>query len=308
MALEEEIWFSSEEEAQDCVKIFKKLNISATLKTRVELETRVMYKAPFSAFKGIIEEEISRIRDAGEEGFEEIVQAFEEGLQVLISERDTLEQTLASHKPGDHISTKVFEVLIRDGGMPENEEDMEAFLREATVTRILELNNLLDIDEEGMILARTIAPDDAVMSLFGDELPPFREEALQKWEIIRSLETRETYIYVVTAGLDVIYLEDLTELEDYFSESGNEEETDHFFANLQVKQVLVAEILGIIQKDGRASKEQIMSEFIHKTLPIEDDKLSIGFHLSPGFIESVLNDMKKLGILKGKDSKLKLVV
>lgn len=308
MALEEEIWFSSEEEAQNCVKIFKKLNISANMKPRVELETRVMYKAPFSAFKGLIEEEISRIRDSGDGEVADNIQIFEDTLQVLIQERDNLAQTFASHKPGDHISTKLFNVLIQDGGMPENEEDMEAFLREATVTRILELNDLLDIDEEGMILARTIAPDDAVMSLFGDELPPFREEDLQKWEIIRSLEARETYTYVVTTGPDVIYLEDLTELEEYFTDSGNEEETDHFFANLQVKQVLVAEILGIIQKDGRASKEQIMSEFIHKTLPIEDDKLGIGFHLSPAYIESILNDMKKLGILKGKDSKLKLVI
>ena len=44
MALEEEIWFSSEEEAQDCVKIFKKLNISANMKPRVELETRVILR------------------------------------------------------------------------------------------------------------------------------------------------------------------------------------------------------------------------------------------------------------------------
>ena len=308
MVLEEEILFSSEEEAQGCVKIFRNLNISASLKTKVELESRVLYKAPFRALKGVFEEEIARIRDAGEEGFEEFVKAFEEGLQDLITERNYLEQTFISHKPGDHINTKLFNVLISDGEMPETEEDMEAFLREATVTQILGLNNLLDIDEEGMILTRTISPDDAVMSLFGDEIPPFREEALQKWKIIRSLEARQTYTYVVTTGPDVIYLEDLTELEEYFKKTDNEEETDKFFANLQVKQVLVGEILGIIQKDGRASKEHLMSEFIHKTLPIEDDKLTIDFHLSPAYIESVLNDMKKLGILKGKDSKLKLVI
>ncbi|MCA1917255.1 hypothetical protein [Methanospirillum hungatei] len=308
MVLEEEIRFSSEGKAQGCVKIFRDLNISASLKTKVELESRVVYKAPFKALKGIFEEEIARIRDAGEEGFEKLVMAFEEGLQDLIHERDYLEQTFISHKPGDHINTKLFNVFVRDGAVPETEEDMEAFLREATVTQILGLNNLLDIDEEGMILKGTISPDDAVMSLFGDEIPPFREEALQKWEIIRSLEARQTSTYVVTTGPDVIYLEDLRELEEYFKKTDNEEETEKFFANLQVKQVLVAEILGIIQKDGRATKEQLMSEFIHKTLPLEDDTIMIGFHLSPAYIESVLNDMKKLGLLKGKDSKLKLVI
>ena len=222
MVLEEEILFSSEEEAQGCVKIFRNLNISASLKTKVELESRVLYKAPFRALKGVFEEEIARIRDAGEEGFEEFVKAFEEGLQDLITERNYLEQTFISHKPGDHINTKLFNVLVSDGEMPETEEDMEAFLREATVTQILGLNNLLDIDEEGMILTRTISPDDAVMSLFGDEIPPFREEALQKWEIIRSLEARQTYTYVVTTGPDVIYLEDLTELEEYFKKTDNE--------------------------------------------------------------------------------------
>jgi hypothetical protein len=169
------------------------------------------------------------------------------------------------------------------------------------------VNDLLDIDEEGMILTQTIPPDEAVMALFGDELPPFREEALQRWKISRSLEARDTSVYTVVTGPDIIFLEDLTELEEYFQELP-EEDADKFLANLQVKQVLVAEILSMIQKEGRSSKEELMSEFIHKTLPIEENALSIGFHLSPGYLESILNDMKKMGMIKGKDSRLKVVI
>lgn len=307
MALEEEIRFSSEGEAQECLKIFKQLNITAHLKTKVELESRIVYKAPFSALKGIIEEEIERLRNTGEEDFEGHILAFEATLQDLMHERDLLAQTFASHAPGERISTHVFDVIVRDGAMPENEEDMDAFIKEATITQILGLNDLLDIDEEGMILKQTIAPDEAVMALFGDELPPFREEALRRWKISRSLEARDTSVYTVVTGPDIIFLEDLTDLEEYFQEL-SEEDADKFLANLQVKQVLVAEILSMIQKEGRSSKEELMSEFIHKTLPIEENELSIGFHLSPGYLESILNDMKKLGMIKGKDSRLKVVI
>ncbi|HOJ97167.1 MAG TPA: hypothetical protein PK024_10075 [Methanospirillum sp.] len=307
MVLEEEIWFSTEEQAQECLKMFKKLNITAHLKTKVELKSRIVYKAPFTALKGIIEEEIEQLRTTGEEEFEEYIQAFEDTLKDLINDRDLLAQTIASHAPGDHISTTVFDVIVRNGEIPDNEDDMVAFFKEATITQIMGLNDLLDIDEEGMILKQTIAPDEAVMSLFGDELPPFREEALRKWKITRSLEAQDTSAYTVVTGPDIIFLEDLNELDKYFQEI-DEEAADKFLANLQVKQVLVAEILSMIQKEGRASKEELMCEFIHKTLPIEENALSIGFHLSPGYLESVLNDLKKMGMVKGKDSRLKVVV
>lgn len=308
MVLEEEIWFSSEHEAQECVKLFRSLNISAHIRTKTELESRVMYKAPFAVLKGIIEEEIARLPGTGEDRAEERIGEFSIILDHLTANRNLLAATFEKHKPGDHISTQVFDVLIRDGTMPETEESMDVFLQEATLTRILELNELLDIDGEGMILARTISPDDAVQAIFGDEIPPLQEESLKKWEIKRSLEARDDSAFVVTTGPDVVFLEDPTPLEDFFEEIEYDDETNFFFVNLQVKQVLVAEVLSMIQKDGKASKDELVTEFLHRDLQIDDEKVTIGLHLSPAYIEGILGDLKKIGILKGKDAKLKIVI
>lgn len=175
MALEEEIWFSSEEEAQECARIFKNLDISAHIRTKVDLESRVMYKAPYSAFKDIIGEEITKLQEAGDEEADELIVEFQDLLENMTDDRDMLAKTFAEHKPGDHVSTKVFDVIVKDGAMPDTEEGMEAFLQEASLTRILELNNLVDIDGEGMVLARTILPEDAAMTVFGDDIPPLRK-------------------------------------------------------------------------------------------------------------------------------------
>lgn len=307
MVLEEEVWFSSEEEAQDCVKIFRSLNISANLKKQVKLENRVMYKAPFSSLKEIIEEEIIHFRDTGKEEFQDDIEAFELTFADLKKDRDYLAEIFASHVPGDHVCTNLFNSFTDDKTGPENEEEMKIFLQEASAFRILELNGLIDIDEEGMVLTMIIEPDDAVMTVFGDELPQIREKSLEKWEIIRSLEANETHSYIVTTGPDIVFLEDMSKLEECFKERELSEETDTLLSNLQVKQVLIAEIVDIIQKEGRTSKEDILPEFVHKTRHI-DEELYIGFHLSPSFIESVINDMKKLGLLKGKGSRLKVAL
>jgi hypothetical protein len=308
MVLEEEIWFSSEEEAQECARIFKGLNVSVHIRTKVDLDNRVIYKAPYTALKGVLEEEISWIQEENQEDGDEITQVFQDLITDLSEDRGLLEKTFSEHNPGDHIGIKVFDVLINDGVIPDTEESMDAFLKEATLTRILELNNLLDLDEQGMILSNTISPDDAVMSFFGDDIPPLREESLKKWNIIRSLEAKDTFSFIVTTGPDVVFLEELTDLEDFFERIEYDENTNFFFINLQVKQVLVAEILSIIQNEGHRSKDELITDFMHRTLPIEDEKLHIGLHLSPGYIEGVLSDLKKIGILKGKDSKLKIVI
>jgi len=308
MVLEEEIWFSSEEEAQECARIFKKLNVSAHIRTKIDLESRVMYKAPYSVLKGVIDEEITRLRESGEESEDDPITELQDVLDDLTQERDLLAECFATHQPGDHISTSVFNLLIKDGTLPETKEEMDVLLNEATVTRLLELNKLIDIDEGGVVLARTISPDDAILSIFGDDIPPLREDSLQQGGIFRSLESRDSPSYFVTTGPDVVFLEDLTALEEFFEKTENDDESDSFFVNLQVKQVLVAEILGLVKKDGRASKDEIITDFIHREIPIEDEKITIGLHLSPGYVDAILNDLKKIGILKGKDSKLKIVM
>ena len=306
MALEEEIWFSAEEEAQECSKIFKKLNISSHIRVKTDLENRIQYKGPYTALKGIIDEEITRLQEMDENEDEEFITIFQEMLDYLKSERDLLEKTFAEKKPGDHISSMIFNFLIKDGSVPDSEEQMVALLKEATVTRLLELNNLIDIDEEGVILARTISPDDAVLAIFEDDIPPLREDALKKWDIKRSLETRDIVSYIVTTSPDIVFLEDITEIEEFFTRIEYDSETLFFFINLQVKQVLVAELLSLMQKEGKLSKDELIAEFLHRELPIENENMSIGLHLSPNYISSILDDLKKTGVLKGKDSKLKI--
>jgi len=308
MVLEEEIWFSSEDDAQECSRIFRKLNISAHIRTKVDLESRVQYKATYTILKGIIEEEISRIQNTGEEESDELIAVFQEVLDNLKVKHDLLEKTFAEKSAGTRIGSTIYDFLIKDGQVPYTKERMDSFLQEATLTNLLEMNDLLDIDDEGLILARIISPDDAIMAQYGDEMPPLKEESLKKWQVKRILDSRDIISYIVTTSPDVVFLEDTSELERFFEKIEYDEENLSFFSNIQVKQVLVAEIISMIQKEKKLSREELASEFLHKELPIEGNQVSIGLRLSPRFILGVIDDLKKIGILKGKDSKLKVVI
>lgn len=307
MVLEEELWFASEEPAQECAKLLKSLGVSAHIRAKFDLDISVMYKAPYTALKGMLEEEKVKIDQSDDEKSSFLSTILTDTISLLDERRALLEKTFSEKTPGEKVGPSFDSLRNLDNTDTDDEERMKTLADEMQVTQLLEMNGLLDTIEDSFVLNATISPDDAKMAVFSDDIPPLDEETLARWDVQSTLEATDICSYVVTAGLDIIFLEDTTPLEEFFE--GTEcDNSEPFLANLQIKQVVAAELLTLIQKDGKATKEDLVTEFMHLNIPLNDEKSGIGLHLSPLYIEAVINDLKKIGMLKGKDSKLKVAV
>lgn len=307
MVLEEELWFLSEEPAQDCAKLLKSLGVSAHIRTKFDLDISVMYKAPYTSLKGMLEEEKARIEQSEDEKTSFFITILADTIRLLDEKRVLLEKTFSEKVPGEKIGLSFNTLLTIDKTDIDDEERMKTITSEMQVIQLLEMNDLLDTAEDSFVLNGTISPDDAKMAVFSDDIPPLDEETLARWDVQSTLEATDICSYVVTAGPDIIFLEDTTPLEEFFEETECDN-SEPFLANLQIKQVVAAELLTMIQKDGKAMKEDLVTEFIHRNIPLNDEKSGIGLHISPGYIEAVISDLRKTGMLKGKDSKLKISV
>jgi len=307
MVLEEELWFLSEEPAQECAKLLKSLGVSAHIRTKYDLDISVMYKAPYISIKGMLEEEKAKIDQSDDDKTSFFTTILTDAIGLLDERRALLEKTFSEKTPGEKIGLSFDTLLTIDNTDTDDEERMKTIASEMQVTQLLEMNDLLDTVEDSFVLNGTISPDDAKMAVFSDDIPPLDEETLARWNVQSTLEAADMCSYIVTASPDIIFLEDTTPLEKFFEETECDN-SEEFLANLQIKQVVTAELLSIIQKDGKAMKEDLVTEFIHRNIPLNDEKSGIGLHISPGYIEAVVSDLKKIGMLKGKDNKLKIAL
>ena len=115
--------------------------------------------------------------------------------------------------------------------------------------------------------------------------------------------------WMVTIGSELVFLEDLTPVEEFLEEFEiPEEEGAIFFPKIQMKQLIVSKILAMIREGGKASREDIIEEFAEQDIETKEGGSLISLNLSKSYINAILDDLKKAGILKGKDQKLRIAL
>ena len=145
--------------------------------------------------------------------------------------------------------------------------------------------------------------------MFADEIPEIKEEILEKYSVISTITAGDDAEYHVSVGPEFVFLEDLDSIGEFLEEYEiDEEDGASFFPRLQIKHILVSEILAMIKEEGKVSREDIINEFANRDIETSEDGARIALHLSGDYIDAILDDLKKVGFLKGKDQKLRIAV
>ena len=306
MVLEEEIYFSTQDIAREFVKMLKEQGVSSQIRQKASLDIRLMLSGTYTNLIAMLNEAIE------EEGAdEEEIEVFSQTKQHLTSQRDIIAEAFKKYQIGDRVGSGVMDIITGDRTIEgdENEETLEEIIEEIYLTRLLHLNDLLDMSESGLTLTKTIEPDQAILTIFADELPMIEDEMLGRHTITSTITAGDDEEWMVTIGSEFVFLEDLTPVEDFLEEHEiPEEEGAVFFPKIQIKHLLVSEILDLIRKGGKASREDIIEEFAERDVETKEGDSLISLHLSKSYIDAVLDDLKKAGILKGKDQKLRIAL
>lgn len=304
MVLEEEIYFSSQDTAKEFVKLLKEAGVSSQIRQKATLDIRLMLSSSYTNLLAMLE---SLITD--EETTEEEVELFTQTRDHLTSERDLIASALEKYQIGEKVGSGVMDLITGDRTIEgdESEDALEEIIEEIYLTRLLHLNELLEMTDNGLVLSKKINSDECTLTIFADEIPMITDEVLDKYQVISTITAGDDAEWQVSVGTEFVFLDDLTVIGEFFEEyEVSEEEGATFFPRIQIKHMLVAEILEMIKDGGKASREDIINEFADRDIETKDDGASIALHLSRFFIDAVLDDLKKAGVIKGKDQKLRI--
>ncbi|PKL60670.1 MAG: hypothetical protein CVV33_01480 [Methanomicrobiales archaeon HGW-Methanomicrobiales-4] len=306
MVLEEEIYFSTQDIAKEFVKMLKEQGVSSLIRQKSNLDIRLMLSGTYTNLIAMLNETIE-----DEDASEEETEIYTQTQTHLTSQRDLIAEAFEKYQIGDRVGSGVMDIVTGDRTIEgdENEDTLEDIIEEIYLTRLLHLNDLIEIGESGFTLAKTIEPDQATLTIFADELPMIEDEMLAKYTITSTITVGDDEEWMVTIGSELVFLEDLTPVEEFLEEYEiPEEEGTIFFPKIQMKQLIVSKILAMIREGGKASRDDIIGELAEQDIETKESGSLISLNLSKSYIDAVLDDLKKAGILKGKDQKLRIAL
>ena len=87
----------------------------------------------------------------------------------------------------------------------------------------------------------------------------------------------------------------------------DKDSVDTLLSNLNNKSVAINSVLNAISKAGKCSIEDLIEKMDDVPLEIEDSTDKISAHFSHEYITSLVNDLRKIGLIEGNDRKLRAV-
>jgi|GEM_PF-3372586 len=313
MVLEERIPVESEAEAREIVRYLKKEGIPARILTKPQLTVALILAGRYEDLKSFLTacQEKHQLRGVGSNDSDEYPGDFDPSvwkktLEALDAEQIAVTQSLKEHHPGDIIGTTVFQTIFLKT-QPENECSSEEFARELATVRTLISNHLCEITQQGFVLTNVAEPEDVTLYIPYEYPFPPEEEVSERYHITCIRHFRGEMRHVVQTGHEILFLEDIEAFIMFLSDNGVDPQsllkiTEGCMSRLRITQELISQLFDA----GESSLEDLRLLFVDEIAAQEGQgHVQDRFGLSPEYVDNLVADMRKLGLVKGKDTRLR---
>ncbi|MDN7024154.1 hypothetical protein FGU65_04490 [Methanoculleus sp. FWC-SCC1] len=316
MVLEEELLFLEKTEAEEFLKFIRSAGCSGKVRTVHDLVPDTMFRGRIRDFLILLEKEIARIEASPDDA--EPVAIYVTLKKAMESRLEKLRAFLQEHAVGElvpekavltDIVTLIGEARAKEGIEEEERARIDDTLAAIGVDALLEDNELVERTDEGRRFVRSIDPEEAYTYLPDYPLCEMEPETLSEHGISVKLTVFAEERYAVSMGPDILLIDDRDRLWQVLDEMDIDE--DSYFAfrnNSTFSQFIVDRIMTFLEERGRASKEEVIEETLSfDTRLLEEQQNLASFVLTEEYVDGILTDLKKLGLIAGKDAKLKPV-
>ncbi len=309
MALGEEILFYRAEDAENLVRFAKKHNCSASKRVLTTIHTEMNLRGTLRSFLNYVSGDSKGDTTVSPE----MESLFQEAEEELNHRRKILEEFLAAHSEGDRIDQgPEWERLQTLTGPdlslqePLSAED-EAFIRDQyLVLVLLQENGLVKVREGGMFLQGSIDPDTAVTQYPADLLMEPESEDLAAHGLTRLITTYSETAYPVTLGPESVLMLELEDLEKFCRTCEVEEDSlARALMNQALKKMIVDKLILFLREKKKTNREEVLAQMREFELTIPDTVDQFSFHLHTSFIDELLDDLRKMRTVQGKDSRIR---
>ena len=308
MTLEEKITFYSHEAAVDFQKFLREKECGSRIVVEHSFSGEPYFEGTISQFMNLID--LLAKKDEEENEVDEDLLHMKND---LVERKETLEKFFAEHKEGDLLSDATpsqmlaqLQTIDATGDDAIKKEAADKFVSSLMVLATLEDNGLLAEAEGGedYILTGVKPADEMIIMYAYNDFPAVTSEDLQECKIASHVRTSSTTNYVITVGTEILFVntDDIADFLDHVDV--DEDEAAKFVDAVFFKQAFVGKIHELVA-EGNASEEALLEALGAPSFPLEGTNDVISFDITADYLKAVVNDLRKLGILTGKDGKIK---
>lgn len=303
MTLEEKITFYSREDASAFQKYLREKGCPSRISVEHNFSGTPYFEGSIASFLQLIDKINTQEEDADLDDLKK---------DLLVREK-SLTEFFASHKVGDILSDATPSQLLAQVesidamGDEIQKQATEKFVNLLMILGTLEDNNLLKNSEEKdsyTLLGTKTAKELRVMYAYTD-FNGVTEEDLKNSGITTHIRTSSTTESILNTGAELLFASDLDDMADVLDQMDvDDDEAGRFIDAIFFKQVLIAKIKELVIS-GKQSEADLLTALDAPSFPLEETNDVISFDISPEYLSGVISDLKKQGVLSGKDGKIK---
>lgn len=303
MTLEEKITFYSREDASAFQKYLREKGCPSRISVEYNFSGTPYFEGSIASFLQLIDKINAREEDTDLDDLKK---------DLLVREK-SLTEFFASHKAGDILSDATPSQLLAQVesidamGDEIQKQATEKFVNLLMILGTLEDNNLLKNSEEKdsyTLLGTKTAKELRVMYAYTD-FNGVTEEDLKNSGITTHIRTSSTTESILNTGAELLFASDLDDMADVLDQMDvDDDEAGRFIDAIFFKQALIAKINELVAS-GKQSEADLLAALDAPSFPLEETNDVISFDISPEYLSGVISDLKKQGVLSGKDGKIK---
>lgn len=303
MTLEEKITFYSREDAAAFQKYLREKGCPSRISVEHSFSGTPYFEGTIASILHLIELIEVREKDAD----------LDELKSDLLARRNTLEEFFASHKPGDSLTEATPSQLLAQVesidamGEDVQKQASDKFMNALMILGTLEDNELLEVAEEKecYTLLGTKDPNELRVMYAYTDFSGVMEDDLKAAGVTSHIRTSSATEYIITAGAELLFVSDIEDLAEFLDNMDVEDdEAARFVDAVFFKQALISRIHALVSA-GKQSEAELLAAFDAPAFPLEGTDDVISFDISAEYLSGVVADLRKQGILSGKDGKIK---
>ncbi len=306
MVLEHEFIFRSEENALDMIKALKNADIPSKLQKSHQTEILLTIEGTYEGIKDFINKHIENLKKTQDDdcdcphlSFEDIpeYQDFQLVLNNLESDYECLNNLLNGKKAGDIIidNDESFEKTVKafpSGNLP-------------TIIANLYRSGTLELSEETIKLNNDY---DQIEVPFTVIIPPYiriEPEELEEFKILPKYSIIGAQTFKVTAGPEILFLENIEEIISCLVNDATDNEAIlKLITDLTMNSYVADYVVSLLSKYPEKTIDELTIPDLND-ITMDIPKGTVECHLSPEFFKGVIDDLKKMGIVKVKGNRVK---
>ena len=337
MVLEEMIIIRGPIDGPEIARAFREAGMPTRITQTVTLDGRVAAKGTIGDIRALLKGEIARIEKlrkeflADEEGEEFDAPEDEEDaddwedeyfdtghlydpyLDMTECIAEDIARFMEKYRPGDVISMadlKEWMAPLADVAPGEERSDAlaKSILYKMTALSMLDKNGLIEIVGETVTVKGHMDPEDVIITIPGEAAEEIIPETLKEHNVTMAVTVTPVPEHLLIFGPEAIIDGDLDTIDEIIDDLGiDEEEYISFRAGVSMKRAVIARTLEILEERGTLTPEEALETLNGTPLEGTEEAYSISLELTSEFVKGLLNDLKKVGLVRKKGEKFRAI-